>query len=153
MAKCFSCGKDNFKLHKIDDHQNKKGFRYELYDPLSENYHDQKRCKEVEAKRKAAKAKKEEEEKLIPRIIHKKAGWDKTEFFYEPKHQELFVKKLCSCSPDQIFPTRLEKPIYYFSTTKLMRIDYTYWCSFCGYYLTRDQIETHFNEYAKQWTG
>ena len=153
MATCNYCKKEHFQVHKIDDIQATKGFRYELYDPISENYHDQNRCKEVERKRKAAKTKKQEQEKLIPRIIHKKEGWYKTEFYVEPKHQELFVKKMCSCSPDQIYPTRLENPIYYFSTTKLLRIDYKYWCSYCGYYLTQEQIETHFNEYIKLWNS
>ena len=75
-----------------------------------------------------------------------KEDYFKTEFFDKPKHQELFVKKMCSCSKEQVYPTRLEKPIYYFSTTKLMRTDYIYWCSFCGYYLLQDQIETYFSE-------
>lgn len=154
MVQCRFCKKNHFKLHKVDDISAPKGFRYVLYDPISEKDHDQDRCRQVEEKRQRAKEKKEKEGKMIPRIIYKKEKYWDTNHFDKPV-QTYGIQRICSCDKEQVFPTMLIKPHYFFDTADLTGIEYIYWCSFCGYYLSTTAIETYFNEeltaISKKW--
>lgn len=121
----------------------KSGKRWELYDPISENYHDQNRCKQVEDKRKKAEA---EAKRLKPTIIHKRKDYFKTEHFDKPLPSDFGVQKICYCSETECYPTMLQEPKYFFSTDELMSVSYTFWCSNCGYHLSNAQTENYFNK-------
>jgi hypothetical protein len=155
MAECRYCHRKHFKIQKIDDISSPKGYRYQLYDPISEKDHDQNRCREVEAKRLKAKEKKEKESRMIPRITYKKSKYWDTNYFDKPRDDIFGLKRICSCDKEQCFPALLVKPHYFFDTVDLTGVDYIYWCCFCGYYLSQRQIETYFSQeleaISKKW--